>query len=99
MESRFACIFGAGKKPVIAMAHLPALPGTPLYDAAAGMQGVVDAVARDVAILLDEGVDAVLFCNENDRPYRLDASLAAHPVAPDAFVRESTRRTLRKSAW
>jgi membrane complex biogenesis BtpA family protein len=40
------------------------------------MQGVVDAVARDVEILLDEGVDAVMFCNENDRPYRLDASLA-----------------------
>ena len=27
MESRFARIFGAGTKPVIAMAHLPALPG------------------------------------------------------------------------
>ena len=40
------------------------------------MQGVVDAVARDVEILLDEGVDAVMFCNENDRPYRLDATLA-----------------------
>ena len=38
------------------------------------MQGVVDAVARDVEILLDEGVDAVMFCNENDRPYRLEAS-------------------------
>jgi membrane complex biogenesis BtpA family protein len=76
MESRFVRIFGAGKKPVIAMAHLPALPGTPLHDAATGMQGVVDAVARDVEILLDEGVDAIMFCNENDRPYRLDASLA-----------------------
>ncbi len=76
MESRFAKIFGAGSKPVIAMAHLPALPGAPLHDAGTGMQGVVDAVARDVEILLGEGVDAVMFCNENDRPYRLDASLA-----------------------
>ena len=76
MESRFARIFGTERKPVVAMAHLPALPGTPLHDAAGGMQGVIDAVARDLEILLDEGVDAVMFCNENDRPYRLAASLA-----------------------
>jgi len=76
METRFSRIFGTGTKPVIAMAHLPALPGAPLHDAASGMRGVVDAVARDLEILLAEGVDAVMFCNENDRPYRLDASLA-----------------------
>jgi membrane complex biogenesis BtpA family protein len=76
MESRFGRVFGAGTKPVIAMAHLPALPGAPLHDAAAGMRGVVDAVARDLDILLAEGVDAVMFCNENDRPYRLEASLS-----------------------
>jgi membrane complex biogenesis BtpA family protein len=76
MEDRFGRIFGTHRKPVIAMAHLPALPGAPLYDAAAGMGGIVDAVARDLDILLDEGVDAVMFANENDRPYRLDATLA-----------------------
>ena len=76
MEPRLTRIFGAGTKPVIAMAHLPALPGTPLHDGAAGMAGIIDAVARDLEILLDEGVDAVMFCNENDRPYRLAASLA-----------------------
>jgi len=53
MASRFADIFGA-VKPVIAMAHLPALPGAPLHDAATGMGGVVDAVARDLEILLGE---------------------------------------------
>ena len=76
MAQRFTDIFGAARKPVIAMAHLPALPGAPLHDAAAGIGGVVSAVARDLEILLDEGVDAVMFCNENDRPYRLQASLA-----------------------
>lgn len=75
METRFRSIFGPGK-PVIAMAHLPALPGAPLHDASSGVRGIIDAVARDVAILLEEGVDAVMFCNENDRPYRLEASLA-----------------------
>ena len=30
--------FGAKKKVVIAMAHIGALPGTPLYDADGGMR-------------------------------------------------------------
>ncbi len=29
-------------KPIIGMAHLPALPGAPLYDAAGGMDAVRD---------------------------------------------------------
>ncbi|TDE16087.1 BtpA/SgcQ family protein [Jiangella asiatica] len=55
------------------MAHLPALPGFPLYDERGGMAAIRDAVARDVAILAASGVDAVLFCNENDRPYSTTA--------------------------
>lgn len=58
-------------KPVIAMAHLPALPGTPRYDAEGGMQAIVDWVKRDIDILTDVGVDGILFCNEDDRPYSL----------------------------
>jgi hypothetical protein len=57
------------------MAHLPALPGTPLYDEAGGPDAIVEAVRRDVEILTASGFDAVLFCNENDRPYTLAASL------------------------
>jgi membrane complex biogenesis BtpA family protein len=30
-------------------------------------------VRRDLEILVDEGVDGVLFCNENDRPYLFEA--------------------------
>jgi membrane complex biogenesis BtpA family protein len=71
--SRFRTIFPDTAKPLIAMAHVPALPGTPLYDPAAGLEGAVEAVRRDVEILVDAGFDAVLFCNENDRPYELDA--------------------------
>ncbi|MCS5736230.1 BtpA/SgcQ family protein [Herbiconiux daphne] len=69
--TRFATIFPGVDKPLIAMAHLPALPGTPLYDAAAGVQGMVDQVHSDVALLVEAGFDAVMFCNENDRPYEL----------------------------
>jgi membrane complex biogenesis BtpA family protein len=75
LVSRFRKIFPSTTKPLIAMAHLPALPGTPLYDAAAGMSGIVASVQRDVEILLAAGFDAVMFCNENDRPYQLQAGL------------------------
>lgn len=37
------------------------------------MDGLVDAVRRDLRILLDAGVDAVMFCNEGDRPYTFSA--------------------------
>jgi uncharacterized protein len=61
------------EKPVIAMAHVPPLPGTPLYDADAGVDGLVDAVRADLEKLVAAGVDAVMFCNEGDRPYALGA--------------------------
>lgn len=59
--------------PVIAMAHFPPLPGTPLHDKSGGMAALLDAVARDVTILEKAGFDAVLFCNEGDRPYSFEA--------------------------
>lgn len=70
--NRFTDVFAGVPKPLVAMAHLPALPGTPLYDAAAGVAGIVDQVRRDVAVLVDAGFDAIMFCNENDRPYQLE---------------------------
>jgi uncharacterized protein len=80
------------RKPIIGMAHLPALPGTPLYDAAGGMRHVRDWVARDLEALQGGGIDAIMFCNENDRPYRLDADLAS--VAAMADVVASLRGEL-----
>ncbi|HAQ59124.1 MAG TPA: SgcQ protein [Microbacterium sp.] len=78
--TRFACIFPGIDKPLIAMAHVPALPGTPLYDPGAGVSGLVDHVRRDVDMLVDAGFDAVMFCNENDRPYQLKAGPEAAAV-------------------
>ena len=80
VPSRFRSIFAGVRKPVIAMAHLPPLPGTPLYDRVAGVKGIVDAVRRDVQILLEAEVDAVLFCNEGDRPYQFRAGLEGAAV-------------------
>jgi uncharacterized protein len=66
----FAELFPA-PKPVIAMAHLPALPGTPRHKAGTTLDELVEGVRADLDHLLAAGVDAVMFCNEDDRPYRL----------------------------
>ncbi len=61
--------FGDKKKAVISMAHIGALPGSPLYNADRGMDGLIEDVTADVEKLQDGGVDAIMFGNENDRPY------------------------------
>lgn len=80
MTMRFKKIFPKADKPLIAMAHVPPLPGTPLYDQSRGVQGLVDQVKRDTEKLLEAGFDAILFCNEGDRPYQLHAGLEASAV-------------------
>ncbi len=55
------------------MAHLGPLPGAPGYDAGRGIEGLVEAVARDIECLQNGGVDAIMFGNEGDRPYVLQA--------------------------
>ena len=64
---------GKKKKAVIAMAHIGALPGSPGYDADGGLDKLVEGVLIDVGKLQAGGVDAVMFGNENDRPYVLRA--------------------------
>jgi membrane complex biogenesis BtpA family protein len=65
--------FGS-KKPIIAMIHLAPLPGAPLYDRDGGMKRILDLAAADIEALQAGGVDAVMFGNEGDRPYLLNAS-------------------------
>jgi membrane complex biogenesis BtpA family protein len=67
-------LFGRDK-PIIAMAHVPALPGTPRYDAGKGVTGLIDRLAPDVEYLVRGGVDAIMFCNEDDRPYVFHAGM------------------------
>ena len=66
-------IITLGKKTVVAMVHLPALPGSPDYDPEVGMNKILDAVVSDLEALQSGGVDAVMFGNEFDRPYVLKA--------------------------
>jgi membrane complex biogenesis BtpA family protein len=57
------------------MVHLPALPGSPLYDADGGMALVHERTAADLLALQAAGFDGVMFCNENDRPYVFSAGI------------------------
>jgi hypothetical protein len=84
--------FGARKKAVIAMAHLGALPGSPLYDAGGGMGRLIDGAARDIEALQTGGVDAIMFGNENDRPYVFTAASAS--VAAMTAVVQAVRPAL-----
>ena len=65
---------GARRNAVIAMAHIGALPGTPLYDSERGMAYLIEGVLADVEKLQAGGVHAIMFGNENDRPYRFTAT-------------------------
>ncbi len=47
--------------------------GRPLYGERGGVAGIVEAARADLEILLAADVDAVMFCNEGDRPYALQA--------------------------
>lgn len=66
LEQRFGTV-----KPVIAMLHLPGLPGRPRHNREMGRTHLVDVVGRDLETLQAAGVDGLLFCNENDIPYQL----------------------------
>ena len=81
--TRFQTLFGAAK-PVIGMVHFGALPGSPLHDDRAGLDGLVESAHSDLVALQDAGFDAVMFGNENDRPYELEVDTAS--TATMAFV-------------
>lgn len=61
--------FAGQKKPIVAMAHFPPTPGSPLYDDEEGLQNIYESVLNDVKALKENGVKTVMFCNEGDRPY------------------------------
>lgn len=86
---RFRRIFRVAK-PIIAMAHLRPLPGSPLYDRDRGIDGIVEAVLADIEALQAGGVDAIMFGNEGDRPYLTEATPESL-TAMTAVVTEAKR--------
>ncbi|MFL5862939.1 MAG: BtpA/SgcQ family protein [Solirubrobacteraceae bacterium] len=85
-------LFGV-EKPLIAMCHLEGLPGRPRFDATGGVEAIVASAEREVAALQDGGVDAILFCNENDIPY--SPAVGAEVVATMTYVIGRLRDQLR----
>ena len=73
MKENFFKLFKT-TKPIIAMVHFPALPGSPLYDSKLGLDYIVDSAEKDLAALQSAGVDRVMFGNENDRPNELNVN-------------------------
>ena len=71
--NNFTRVFG-DKKPVIAMVHLGALPGSPLHDPTLDL---LQAARADLIALQAAGFDAVMFGNENDRPYEFKVDMAS----------------------
>ncbi len=80
---RFRQVFG-DTKPAIAMVHFGALPGAPLHDAAGGIDAIVEGARKDLHALQAAGFDAVMFGNENDRPYEFNVDTAS--IATMAFA-------------
>ena len=59
------------------MVHLPALPGSPLYNPKLGLNYILETAEQDLLALQEAEVDAVMFGNENDRPYEFNANPAS----------------------
>jgi uncharacterized protein len=62
------------KKPIVAMVHFLPLPGASRYDRKGGMDRIIDGAAKDIEALQKGGIDALMFGNEGDRPYRTKAT-------------------------
>lgn len=86
-------VFGVDK-PIIAMLHLPALPGRPRHDRAGGMRVLIETVEHDLSALQAAGVDGFLFCNEADLPYQIGVGpeIAAGMAAVIGEVRDLITR-------
>ncbi len=76
MATKYHRIFG-DTRAVIGMVHIGALPGTPLFDADSGLDRLIEAARADLGALQRAGFDAVMFGNENDRPYELQVDTAS----------------------
>lgn len=83
LSNKLKRIFG-DRKPVIAMVHFGALPGAPLYDQGGGLEALLEGCRKDLHALQEAGFDAVMFGNENDRPYEFNVDVAS--TATMAYV-------------
>ncbi len=82
MTANFKRVFN-GTKPIIGMVHIGALPGSPLFDPSLDL---LASARADLLALQNAGFDAVMFGNENDRPYEFNVDTASPPTMPAIIV-------------
>jgi membrane complex biogenesis BtpA family protein len=92
LEDKFYKLFGT-KKPIIAMVHLGALPGSPLYNKESGITGLIKEAKKDLEALQTAKFDAIMFGNENDRPYQLNVDTASTAAA--AYIIGELKRDIK----
>lgn len=80
------------EKPVIAMLHIRALPGDPLYNST--MEEVVRLARNDLHALQDGGVDGILFSNEFSLPYQQHSDTAT--VSAMAYIIGELKKEITK---
>ncbi len=73
MTANFKRVFN-GTKPIIGMVPIGALPGSPLFDPSLDL---LASARADLLALQNAGFDAVMFGNENDRPYEFNVDTAS----------------------
>src|SRR5689334_6973860 len=82
------------QKVVIGMLHLPALPGSPLYQGS--LQAIREVMVRDAAHLLEGGVHGLMIENFGDTPFfpaRVPAHVVAHVTAIAGAVKQMAPNT------
>ena len=62
------------EKPVIALLHLRAMPGDPLFGGEDTMESVIQKAREELTALQDGGVDGILIANEFSLPYEKQVS-------------------------
>ena len=62
------------EKPIIALLHLRALPGDPLFGDGDTMESVIEKAREELHALQDGGVDGILIANEFSLPYEKKVS-------------------------
>ncbi len=57
------------EKPIIGLIHLKAFPGSPNYKKEETIENIIEYAKEDYRNLVEGGIDAVVFCDEYDKPY------------------------------
>lgn len=81
------------KKPIIALLHLRAMPGDPLYGKDDSMERVLATAREELHLLQDGGVDGILIANEFSLPY--EKKVSAVTIGAMGYIVGALRQEIR----